>query len=534
MSPIHALALAVLLVVLTLAAYVDRVYSEMGKFLAREYQDNIDSWEQFVEPRLHLGRESIALSASVLRELSLAAMALLAGLRLYSPATLIPTLNHSPHPAEVARTAVELILLIVLFDRLVPQVLFTRTRGLWIAKMRYLVEALFYLVLPVTLLLGLLLSIAALAEPEDTAVEDHPSEAMDALLEAGEEEGILEESDRELVRSVVEFGDKVVREVMTPRPQVYAVDGSITLAAFTAALEEHIYSRVPVYAGHIDNITGIVFAHDLLQVLDTEAPYRTVAQLQRPAAFVPETKKVNELLREMQREKQHMRIVIDEYGGVAGLITIEDLIEAIVGNIADEHDETEADDAPIREPDGSFIVSGSFEISRLRDLFQPQFDGQFDSHTQHGETVDAEDSGSRILSARAATDRRITAPAVASPERRASGERRHDVALPEFESGSSFEDANAREDSASRDGTRDSAKEPSRDPIRDPDQPTALRLPEHYESTTLGGLVSEIAGHIPMRGEVVEEDGLRLEVLASTDRRIDRIRIALSHPPASE
>jgi CBS domain containing-hemolysin-like protein len=533
MSPIHALALAVLLVILTLAAYVDRVYSEMGKFLAREYQDNIDSWEQFVEPRLHLGRESIALSASVLRELSLAAMALLAGLRLYSPATLIPTLTHSPHPAEVARTAVELILLIVLFDRLVPQVLFTRTRGLWIVRMRYLVEALFYLVLPVTLLLGLLLSIAALAEPEDTAVEDHPSEAMDALLEAGEEEGILEESDRELVRSVVEFGDKVVREVMTPRPQIYAVDGSITLAAFTAALEEHIYSRVPVYAGHIDNITGIVFAHDLLQVLDTEAPHRTVAQLQRPAAFVPETKKVNELLREMQREKQHMRIVIDEYGGVAGLITIEDLIEAIVGNIADEHDETEADDAPIREPDGSFIVSGSFEISRLRDLFQPQFDAHFAPDA----SVTTEIPVSPF--ARAATDRR-PASALTSPDLRASAEQRHAISLPDVDPNSHTEDSSTRENFIQRDGTRDSAKEASHDSVRDsrdsrdPDQPTALRLPEHYESTTVGGLVSEIAGHIPLPGEVVEEEGLRLEVLASTDRRIDRVRISLSHPPAAD
>ena len=382
MSPSYFLALICLIAILTLAAYVDRVYSEMGKFLAREYQDNIDAWEQVVEPRLRLGRESIALAASVLRQLSVAALAMLSGLRLYSPGSLIPIYAHTPHPSDIARTAVELILLIVLFDRLVPQLLFTRTRGLWIARIRYLLEALFYLVLPVTLLTGLLLSIAALAEPEDAAEEDHPSEAMDALLEAGEEEGILEESDRELVRSVVEFGDKVVREVMTPRPEIYAVEGSMTLELFTAALEANIYSRVPVYDGMLDTITGIAFAHDLLQILDTDAAQKTVAELQRPAAFVPETKKVNELLREMQREKQHMRIVIDEYGGVAGLITIEDLIEAIVGNIADEHDETEADDAPIREPDGSYIVSGSFEISRLRDLFQPEFDARTDSHPE--------------------------------------------------------------------------------------------------------------------------------------------------------
>jgi CBS domain containing-hemolysin-like protein len=487
MTPLYAISLVVLLLVLTLAAYVDRVYSEMGKFLAREYQDNVDAWSEVVEPRLHLGRESIALSASVLRQLSLAAIALLSGLRLYSPASLVPTLARTPNLSEVARTGVELILFIVFFDRLLPQILFTRTRGLWIASIRYLLEALFYLVLPVTLLLGLLLSIAALAEPEDATEEDHPSEAMDALLEAGEEEGILEESDRELVRSVVEFGDKVVREVMTPRPQIYAVEGQMTLEVFTAALEENVFSRVPVYSGQLDNITGIVFAHDLLQVLDTEAGQLTVAELQKPAAFVPETKKVNELLREMQREKQHMRIVIDEYGGVAGLITIEDLIEAIVGNIADEHDEAEADDAPIREPGGSYIVSGSFEVSRLRDLFQDQFSLE------------------------------PQADATASDQ-------------PAFDPAEAVSEQIDEDQPAPRD---DHTPREEYTP-RDPDQPTALRLPEHYESTTLGGLVSEIAGHIPLPGEVVEEDGLRLEVLASTDRRIDRIRVALSHPPNTD
>jgi len=538
MSPAYFLALILLLAVLTLAAYVDRVYSEMGKFLAREYQDNIDSWEEVVEPRLRLGRESIALSASVLRQLSLAAMAMLAGLRLYSPSSLIPVYIRTPHLADIARTAIELVLLIVLFDRLLPQLLFTRTRGLWIAKIRYLLEALFYLVLPVTLLLGLLLSIAALAEPEDTTEDDHPSEAMDALLEAGEEEGILEESDRELVRSVVEFGDKVVREVMTPRPEIYAVEGSMTLEHFTAALEENIYSRVPVFAGILDNITGIVFAHDLLQIADTEAGTLTVAQLQKPAAFVPETKKVNELLREMQREKQHMRVVIDEYGGVAGLITIEDLIEAIIGNIADEHDETEEDDAPIPQPDGSFIVSGSFEISRLRDLFQPQFDRHFDGPSEDNPEASSnpaapdfapvsapvftENSDSLSPIPRASADRRSTVAAPPHGDRRSLGDRRASTPDGDSDLDSDSEDPDAREEVISRELTRD------------PDQPTALRLPEHYESTTLGGLVSEIAGHIPLRGEVVEEDGLRLEVLASTDRRIDRIRVALSHPPATD
>jgi CBS domain containing-hemolysin-like protein len=443
----YGLTLAALLAVLALAAYVDRVYSEMGKFLAREYQDNIDAWTQAVEPRLHLGRESLALSASVLRQLALAAIALLLGLRLY----LAVVFGVASLGSEIALTGMELVVLILVFDRLVPQVLFARTRGLWIARIRYLLEALFYLILPVTLLLGLLLSIVALAEPEDAAEEEHPSEAMDALLEAGEEEGILEESDRELVRSAVEFGDKVVREVMTPRPAIFAVPEGMTLAELLEELKENAFSRVPVFAGSLDHVTGIVFARDLLHVLDADLANQTVAQLQRSTEFVPETKKVAELLREMQIEKQHMRIVIDEYGGVAGLVTIEDLLEAIVGSIADEHDETEEIDEPVREADGSFVVPGSFEVSRLRELFT-------------------------------------------EPEEHEDG---HDRDADEAQEG------------------------------RDAQPRLPWLFPQHFEATTLGGLVSEIAGHIPLPGEVVEGKLLRFEVIASTDRKVERVRVGL-------
>ena len=453
----YEITLTVLLVVLALAAYIDRVYSEMGKFLAREYQDNIDSWTRAVEPKLRLGRESIALSASVLRQLALAAIALISGLRLYVHVREKPLLAWAPSTEEIAFTAFVLVLLILFFDRLLPQLLFTRTRGLWIGRIRLLLEALFYLVLPVTLTLGLLLSIVALAEPEDAEEEEHPSEAMDALLEAGEEEGILEESDRELVRSAVEFGDKVVREVMTPRPEIFAVPDLLTLEEFRERLKENAFSRVPVYSGTLDHVTGVAFARDLL-LLESDAALKTVAELQRPTDFVPETKNVAELLREMQREKQHMRIVIDEYGGVAGLVTIEDLIEAIVGSIADEHDEPEELNEPVSETDGSFVVPGSFEVSRLRELFADQLE-----------------AGQRAVES-------DEAPEIERPEE------------PESRNG------------AGR---------------------LTLHLPQHYEATTLGGLVSEIAGHIPLPGEVVAEDGLRLEVLASTDRKVERVRVGL-------
>lgn len=427
MTVLVLLGMVLLITVLTLASYVDRVYSEMGKFLAREYQDNLDAWVDCMEPRFGLSRDNVALSASILRQTSLVAMALLLG---------VQRVLTSPGAGweQYLQTLAELLLIVVLFDRLVPQVLFTRTRGRWVQALRWPLLIVFYLVLPVTLLLGLLLSIAALAERENTQ-EEHPDEAVDALLEAGQEEGILEESDRALVRSVVEFGDLVVRDVMTPRPEMFAVSDSLTIADFTAEISTHVFSRVPVYNGTLDDITGIAFAHDLLQIDDADATRRTVREIMRPAAFVPEPKRVNELLREMQNEKQHMRIVIDEYGAVAGLVTIEDLIEAIVGNIDDEHDD-DSNAHAIREPDGSYVVPGRMDVTRLRDLL-------------------------------------------------ASGA---------------------------------GDQEP-------------LRLPVDLEATTVGGLVSETAGHIPLPGEVVEGDGLRLEVLASTSRLVTRVRVRLLSAP---
>jgi CBS domain containing-hemolysin-like protein len=418
MSAISAGLILFLLLVLTLASYVDRLYSEMGKFLAREFQENIDVWEQRVEPKLGMKREMIALSAAILMLLSLAFLTLIFGMLLFDRGRT----GGRPTPAEIAQVVLGIVLVILLFNRFLPFAFFTRTRGEWIVRWRWFLQLLLWVVLPITLFLQFLLSVAALAEASPAQDENSTSEAVDALIEAGEEEGILEASDRELVRSAVEFGDKIVREVMTPRPAIFAVSGESTLEQFLEQIRAHPYSRVPVFSGTIDNITGIAFAHDLLQISDVEMLARTVASIQRAAAFVPETKKVNELLREMQREKQHMRIVIDEYGGVAGLVTIEDLLEELVGAISDEH-EVE-DRSVVKEAAGVWVAPGDFEIAELE----------------------------RIL--------------------------------------------------------------------------PGVELPEDVEATTLGGLVSEIAGRIPQAGEVVEDYGLRFEILASTDRRVNRLRVA--------
>ena len=425
---LYAAVVLILLVIHTLASYVDRIYSELGKFLSREFEDNMEVWEQQIEPTLGFSRERLALCAAVLAQLSLAAIVLVIGAILFGRAGEVgpPTL------LGVLQAALGIVLVVLIFSRLLPYAFFTRTRGVWVLKWRWLLRLGFYAVLPAELTLEFLLSIVSLAHPPQDETKEDGGDAVGALIEAGEEEGILEESDRDLVRSAVEFGDKIVREVMTPRPSVFAVAAETTLADFLAMLEARPFSRVPVFEGTLDTVTGIVFSHDLLQIADKDASTRTVASLQRPAAFVPETKRVNELLREMQREKQHMRVVIDEYGGVAGLVTIEDLLEEIVGAITDEHEDDSDANQPKQESEGVWIVPGNLEVDALEAL-----------------TGDQE--------------------------------------------------------------------------LRD----------NHYAATTVAGLVSEVAGRIPMAGEVVLAGKTRLEILASTDRRVERLRVSAVETPAA-
>jgi putative hemolysin len=193
------------------------------------------------------------------------------------------------------------------------------------------------------------------------AAADETGEAAQAYLEAGEEQGLIEGDQRRLLQSIVDFGDTLVREVMTPRPDMVAIPVEATVEDLRALFREQEYSRFPVYSENLDNIAGIVFVKDVLHVTDPEAP---VPSLVRPATFVPETKRVPELLKEFQRKQVQIAIVVDEYGGTAGLVTIEDLLEEIVGEIRDEYDvETEP---VVEEGNGSFVFSGKVSIAEIR------------------------------------------------------------------------------------------------------------------------------------------------------------------------
>jgi putative hemolysin len=197
-------------------------------------------------------------------------------------------------------------------------------------------------------------------EPEGNGGDE---EAAHTLLEAGEHEGLIEREERALLQSIVDFGDTLVREVMTPRPDIVAIRSDATLHELRTVLAEQEYSRIPVFEESLDHILGFVHVKDLIRLGDVSPDERVITRLLRPAHFVPETKRVAELLKDMQRQQVQSAVVVDEYGGTAGLVTIEDLLEEIVGEIRDEYD---VESEPIvEEGDGVFVFSGKVDVHAM-------------------------------------------------------------------------------------------------------------------------------------------------------------------------
>ena len=197
---------------------------------------------------------------------------------------------------------------------------------------------------------------------------DDPSQAADvaakAQAEVQEQERTVDGEERRLLQSIVDFGDTLVREVMTPRPDIVALPENATIGGLRALFREQEYSRFPVYKDSLDNIAGFVFVKDLV-LLDVTDDTRPITSLLRPALVVPETKRVPELLKMFQRQQAQCAIVVDEYGGTAGLVTIEDLLEEIVGEIRDEYD---VESEPIiDEGHGRFVFSGKVDIDEVTD-----------------------------------------------------------------------------------------------------------------------------------------------------------------------
>lgn len=405
----------VLATALVLSTYVQMLYLESLRLRSRDLPA-LQFFKSTLEDRLGFKTEEGALRFSLVKHtaLPLLGMAALAG----------GVLNAALNLASLAEALIFGWLMMMISSYVIPQILYRRTEGKWLVPLLPVCKLLAILAAPVAGLLNFLHSLMEIAKPPGESEEPAtPAESIDALITAGTEEGLIEEEDRKLIQSVVEFGDTVVREVMTPRPNIVAVEADATLEELRQLVINEQYSRIPVYESTIDAVIGFVHVRDMFELDEDERATRTVRQLMRPIRFVPETKPVNDLMREMQAEGGHMVIVVDEYGNTAGLVTMEDLVEVILGEIRDEH---EPDSDVAEDGNGGYVVSGNFDLSRVADLFGIG--------------------------------------------------------------------------------------------------------PEDADSTTIGGIVTEWLGRVPIPGEVVERDGLRVEILASDDMRVEQVRINRATP----
>jgi len=396
---------------LAFVSYLQLLYLESLRIRRRE-TPALEFFRETLSEKIGLDGDRGALTFSLIKHISLP----FAGL-FYLCALVRPGV---PPWQSVLEALLFSFLAMLVATYLVPLFLYRRASGRWLMKVMFAIKVLVWVASPLASLLRLfqsLLELDSSANGETTASDS--VENIEALITAGAEEGILEEEDRRLIHSVVAFGDKSVREVMTPRPSIVAVSADKSLADLRQLVIHEQYSRIPVYEGTIDDIIGFVHVRDMFE-LDPDDQQKPLKELMRPIHLVPETKRVSDLLREMQHDGSHMVVVVDEYGNTAGVATMEDLVEEILGEIRDEH-EPERDVR--QEADHVFVAPGSLDVDRLQDLlnFRPE-----------GET----------------------------------------------------------------------------------------------ESTTVGGLITEWLGHVPHVGETAERGGIRVEVLAGNDRRVEQVRIS--------
>ncbi len=255
---------------------------------------------------------------------------------------------------------------IAIIDQFIPFMLVARhdEAEFILARWRPFMRLCVYLALPLTFPILISTTIARLLEPvPDKEDASSAQENLQELIEAGRQEGLIEKSEGELIQSLVDFKEKVAREVMTPRPEIAALEINSPVEALRRLFREKRLTRYPVYSGQLDQIEGIVNVRDLMEIPPEEQSKVTLRSLVRPVNFVPETKSIHDLLKELQQTTTQMAIVINEYGSVSGVITVEDMVEEIVGEIRDEV-EPHAGDI-VKETSNTWIVAGNTELARV-------------------------------------------------------------------------------------------------------------------------------------------------------------------------
>ena len=364
MTFFYVLGVAALGVGLVIFSYLDRIYRELGRVNTGRVREHLEVFEADIEPHFRLERTRATTGFRLLANLWLV---------LVTAETARGVIVFVPGTWDALLQALVYVLVeVFLLSQFIPDFLLARTKGRWLVRLALVIRAFLWIIWPFRVVLELAASFARISDDPHADGSPAQEEGIGALVDAAEHEGILDPGEAQMIEQVVEFSDKRVLEFMTPRPEVIAIPANATVADLRKVLINTKFSRIPVYEDSLDDITGIAFARDLLQIPESEASTRTVREVARPAFFVPETKHGSDLLKEMQRRNQQMAIVVDEHGSVAGIVTVEDLVEEIIGEIG-EDDRVPSPDA-VREPDGSMILRGSVSVEKVQELFGVEWD----------------------------------------------------------------------------------------------------------------------------------------------------------------
>lgn len=354
---------------LALFSFVQVLYLEALRLRSRE-QPALAFFKETLEDQLGLRTETGALSFSLIKH----------GLLVLSGVAFTGALasGGASWPRLFESLSAALVLMLVAAYA-VPRLLLRKSQARFLVPLVPALRLAAWLVRPLVVCFEFFTSLGQ--SEGQTRENGNAAEEIEALIEAGADEGLIKEEDRRLFESVITLGQKTAREVMTPRPDIVAIPEEATMEQLRRLVVEQNYSRIPAYRGSIDEITGFVHARDLLG-LDAEArARRRVREFLRRVRLVPETQPIIQLLREMQKENAHMVIVVDEYGSTAGLVTLEDVVEEVFGEIRDEHDE--AGDLREEAP-GVFLMAGEVDLDLLEELFDLRREPGIESTTVGG------------------------------------------------------------------------------------------------------------------------------------------------------
>jgi len=357
-------SVAAIALTLPIFSYLTLIYRELGRMTTGRVHEHLDIFEAEIEPKLRIKRRSGGRTFRIIGHFWLAFLVLetTRGVVYFVPGTW----------ESLVEFCVFVALEVVVLMHFIPDMLLYRTTGRWLLPLLPVIRGAMWVVWPVRVFLEGAESLARISEHEPEKTEEQRTEeGIEALVEAAEEEGIIEREQADLIEQVVEFSDKRVREVMTPRPDIVAIAADATLEELHAKVIGTKFTKIPVYEKTLDDIFGVVYGQDLLHIADADLTKRRVRELAKPVLFIPETKAGSDLLREMRQKGQPLAVVIDEHGSVAGIATVEDLVEEIVGESGSDGRAPAPD--VVRETDGGLLVRGSTAIGEIEELLGVQF-----------------------------------------------------------------------------------------------------------------------------------------------------------------